>query len=102
MPSDFDRPILNDGDREIIDEYASHEEIDDAETLAEYVRALARMFVAVSRDDSYHMGDIQRVVAVANHLERGKYTVDQVHEWLDDLSVPEGVSAPELEGDDAE
>lgn len=95
MGSDLDRPILNDGDYDILVTYESHREIDDMETLAAYVRALARMTVAVSRDDSYHMGDIQRMVGVANDLERGEYATTEIHEWLEQLSVPDGVEPPE-------
>ncbi|QLH82450.1 hypothetical protein [Halosimplex pelagicum] len=95
MPgNDLDRPILNDGDREVLDRYNSHAEIDDREELAEYMRALARMTIAVSREDSYHMGDVQRFVGVANDLEAGDYAVDEIQNWLEDASIGDGVEAP--------
>jgi hypothetical protein len=96
MPgSDLNRPILNDGDVEILKAHDSHDEIDDRETLANYVRALARMTIAVGQDNSYHMGDIQRMVGVANDLETGRYDVDEIHRWVDDLSLSDGVEYPD-------
>jgi len=92
--SDLKRPVLNDGDKEILERYDEHREIDNTSELADYIRAFTRMIIATSQEDSYHMGDMQRMVGVANDLERGEYSKETVHEWFDELDIRHGVERP--------
>ena len=100
----LEEPILADGDREVLDR---HDSFDDPETPAEfqnYCGAFARMILSISKEDSYRMGNVQRIMGIGNAVERSEVALDDGKAALNDADVSArgGVPDPEAlrESDD--
>ena len=97
----LEEPILKDRDRQALDR---HDSFEDPETPAEfqkYCQAFARMILAMSREDSYRMGNVQRIMGIGNAVGRGEVALGDGKAALDDadVSVRGGVPDPEAMGD---
>ena len=98
----LETPILADGDRQVLDRYDGFEDPETPTEFQNYCGALARMILAGARENSYRMGNVQRIMGIGNAVERGEVALDDGKAALDDadVGVRKGVPDPEaLKGD---
>jgi len=97
----LEEPVLNDGDRQVLDR---HDSFEDPETPAEfqkYCHAFARMIFVMGREDSYRMENLLRISSIGNAVERGEVALNDGKAALDDtdVGVRGGVPDPEAISD---
>jgi len=96
-----EEPILNDGDHQVLDRHDSFEDPETPAGFQKYCGAFARMVLVMSREDSYRMGNVQRIVGIGNAVGRGEVALDDGKMALEDadVSVRGGVPDPEAIND---
>lgn len=82
------RITLNDRDKGALDDYETHEEVTEADELADYMNALGKLIAVSTYQDKYDVNELLRMNGVANELREGGKTVDEAKVWIEEEFEP--------------
>lgn len=86
--SPHDLVDFTDRDEEILDQYESWGDIDDAADLADYMNALGRLIAVSTPEDSFDVNELLRMNGVAKDLRAGDTTVPEAQTWMEEDFAP--------------